>query len=95
MKKLKTFTVGIFASLIALFMSCPRYDIITHYNWKLIDDADAPDFLDLHFDPIGTKYKWPIIVKNEKCVGVVLFVTSNRLILYSFCDNGIIRYKYI
>lgn len=31
MKKLKTFTVGIFASLIALFMSCPRYDIITHF----------------------------------------------------------------
>lgn len=96
MKYLKICIICFFASVFVIFTSCPRYDIITHFNWKLIDDGDnVPGFLDLRLDTINTPYRWPVIVENGKCVGIVLFVFVNEIVLYSFDDNGIVRYMYI
>lgn len=93
MKYLKISIICIFVSVFAILTSCPRYDIITHYNWKLTDGDNVPDFL--NSDTINSIYSWPVIIQDGNCVGIVLLVFGNMLVLYSFDDNGIVRYKYI
>ena len=76
--------------LLAIYFYYIRNAYITQYTWKQTSENGLIGGGILNFGNNSSyTYQWPIIKRNEECIGVVLLCVDKRLIVYSLQDKKI------
>lgn len=96
MKKKKYFWSCVISFLLAIYSYHIRSAYITQYTWKQTSENGMIGGGVLCFGTNSSyTYFWPMIKKNGKSVGIVLFCFNKRMITFSLEDRKIGYYMYI